>query len=109
MWIWSPTSILVDDEFITIHKRIGRKRIPLFEIQSVTAFVPDVERGFRLCGSGGFAGYYGWYRDSRIGRYFGYYGNRHEYFLVLTIHLFQSTTIQNDSTSLLIVTLQNND
>lgn len=43
---------------------------------------PEIERGFRLCGSGGFAGYYGWYHDSRIGRYFGYYGNRHECFLI---------------------------
>ena len=30
-------------------------------------FTVKNERKFRLCGSGGFAGYYGWYYDSRIG------------------------------------------
>lgn len=82
MWVWSPTSISVNDEFITIHKRIGRKRIPISNIYSVTRYTPQVDRCGRLCGSGGFAGYYGWYHDSGIGRYFGYYGNRHECFLV---------------------------
>ncbi|MCM1140525.1 MAG: PH domain-containing protein [Muribaculum sp.] len=82
MWIWSPTSISVDDEFITIHKRIGQKRIPINDVTRIVIIEPEIERGFRLCGSGGFAGYYGWFHDSRIGRYFGYSGNRHECFLV---------------------------
>lgn len=82
MWIWAPTSISVDNELITIHKRIGRKRIPISNIHSVTRYTPQVDRCGRLCGSGGFAGYWGWFHDSRIGNYFGYYGKRQECFLV---------------------------
>lgn len=82
MWIWSPTSISVDDEFITIHKRIGRKRIPLSNIHSVTRYTLQVDRCCRLCGSGGFAGYWGWFHDPHIGNYFGYYGNKHDCFRV---------------------------
>jgi len=82
IWIWSPTAISVDNEYITIYKRIGRKRIPINAITRIAIMEPDIERGFRLCCSGGFAGYYGWYCDSRIGRYFGYYGNRHECFFI---------------------------
>ena len=59
MWIWSPASIYVDDKFLTIHKRIGRKRIPINAITRIVIIEPEIERGFRLCGSGGFAGYYG--------------------------------------------------
>lgn len=82
MWIWSPTSISVDNEFITIHKRIGRKRISISNINSATRFTPQVNKFCRLCGSGGFAGYWGWFHDPRIGNYFGYYGNKQECFLV---------------------------
>lgn len=83
LWIWAPVSIFVDTDFLTVHRRIVNKKIPLSEIQTVSLFEPQVDRGFKLCGSGGFAGYYGWYHDSRIGRYFGYYGNRQDCFHVL--------------------------
>lgn len=82
MWIWSPTSISVNDEFITIHKRIGRKRIPISNIYSVTRYTPQVDRCGRLCSSGGFAGYWGWFHDPHIGNYFGYYGNKQDCFRV---------------------------
>lgn len=82
MWIWSPTSISVDNEFITIHKRIGRKRIPISNIYSAARYTSQVDRCCRVCGSGGFAGYWGWFHDPRIGNYFGYYGNKQECFLV---------------------------
>lgn len=82
MWIWSSTLIIVDDEFITMHKQIGRKRTPIYNIQSSTRFTPQAEICYPLCGSGDFAGYYGWFHNPRIGNYFGYYVNMQECFLV---------------------------
>lgn len=38
--------------------------------------------GLRLCGSGGFFGYWGYYTDIVIGNYFGYYGKRSQCILV---------------------------
>jgi len=35
-----------------------------------------------MFGSGGFAGYWGWYANSQIGTYFAYYGDRYECFLI---------------------------
>lgn len=82
MWIWSPVAIAVDTDFLTIRKRIGRKCIPMSEIMSVSSVIPMVMTGFKLCGSGGFAGYYGWYNDMQIGSYFAYYGDRYDCFLI---------------------------
>lgn len=83
LWIWAPISISADRNNLTIIRRIVNKEIPISDIQSVRLFEPEVDRGFRLCGSGGFAGYYGWFQDPQIGRYFGYYGDRHNCFHVL--------------------------
>lgn len=36
----------------------------------------------RICGSGGFFGWYGWFREGDIGKYFAYYGKSSDCFLV---------------------------
>lgn len=36
----------------------------------------------RICGSGGWFGYYGWFREPTIGKYFAYYGKASDCFLV---------------------------
>lgn len=36
----------------------------------------------RVCGSGGWFGYWGWFHDRELGRYFAYYGKSSDCFLV---------------------------
>ncbi len=36
----------------------------------------------RIAGSGGFMGYWGWFREGDIGKYFAYYGKASDCFLV---------------------------
>ena len=36
----------------------------------------------RICGSGGWFGYYGWFSEPSIGKYFAYYGKASDCFLV---------------------------
>ncbi len=36
----------------------------------------------RICGSGGFFGYWGWFKEPSIGKYFAYYGKASDCFLV---------------------------
>ena len=38
--------------------------------------------GIRLCGSGGFFGYWGYFSDIVIGQYFGYYADRSQCFYI---------------------------
>lgn len=86
MWTVAPISISVDDTSITVRKRIGNKRILISNIETVRAITPStipiIRIGLRMFGSGGFAGYWGWYANSQIGTYFAYYGDRYECFLI---------------------------
>ncbi len=36
----------------------------------------------RLIGSGGFLGYWGWFSDRTVGKYFAYYGRPQDCFLI---------------------------
>lgn len=36
----------------------------------------------RICGSGGFFGYWGWFKERDLGKYFAYYGKSSDCFLV---------------------------
>ncbi|WP_300877569.1 PH domain-containing protein [uncultured Duncaniella sp.] len=36
----------------------------------------------RICGSGGFMGYWGWFSERDLGKYFAYYGKASDCFLV---------------------------
>lgn len=78
---YSPTSIEAGPAALIIHRALKSKVIPYAEIASVDRCFPS-PGGLRLCGSGGFFGYWGYFHDIIIGSYFGYYGNRNECVLI---------------------------
>lgn len=79
--LYMPVSIAVDDRYLTIRRPLARKRLPLTDIQSVVLCPPTIAER-RILGSGGFMGYWGWFYEASIGRYFAYYGKASDCFLV---------------------------
>ncbi len=59
----------------------GDKTFPLADIVEVDTCYPSAA-GIRLCGSGGFFGYWGYFSDIVIGQYFGYYADRSQCFYI---------------------------
>lgn len=79
---YCPKSVEASDSGIIFNRLISRpKEFPYTSIKSVETCYPSGGR-IRLCGSGGFFGYWGYFNDIMIGTYFGYYGNRSNCFLV---------------------------
>lgn len=76
-----PTSIEVTDRYLIIHRVLKNKVIPLAQIVAADRCVPSAG-GIRLCGSGGFFGYWGYFNDIIIGSYFGYYGDKDQCILL---------------------------
>ncbi len=78
---YSPLSIETTDDSLIIHRWMKKKRIPFSSIAKAERCYPS-GGGLRLCGSGGFMGYWGYFHDIIIGAYFGYYGNRDQCILI---------------------------
>ncbi len=78
---YCPTSVTVSESGITLHRLLGKKVFGFNDILSVDTCYPSAG-GIRLCGSGGFFGYWGYFNDIMIGTYFGYYGSRSHCFLI---------------------------
>ena len=78
---YSPLSIEVSDKDLKIHRMLFNKIIPLSEIYSVELYSPTMAEK-RICGSGGYFGYWGWFSERNIGKYFAYYGKSSDCFLV---------------------------
>lgn len=71
-----PKSIEANDHGITLHRLWSSPKVFLYStIQSVDTCYPSMG-GIRLCASGGFFGYWGYFSDITIGSYLGYYGSR---------------------------------
>lgn len=78
---YMPMSISVDDNNLNINRSLKIKSIPLKEIMSVKLCPPTMAEK-RICGSGGWFGYWGWFSEPSIGKYFAYYGKASDCFLV---------------------------
>ncbi|MDE6715739.1 MAG: PH domain-containing protein [Muribaculaceae bacterium] len=78
---YAPTSIEVTDHDVIIHRLLKDKSIPLAQITAADRCIPSAG-GLRLCGSGGFFGYWGLFNDIIIGTYFGYYGDKDQCILL---------------------------
>ncbi|MDE5877841.1 MAG: PH domain-containing protein [Muribaculaceae bacterium] len=78
---YCPVSIEVDTDKFIIHRLLKDKHIPYNQISAVDRCFPSAG-GLRMCGSGGFMGYWGYFHDIIIGSYFGYYGDRSQCVLV---------------------------
>lgn len=79
---YCPTAIEADELGITLHRLLSSPKVFRYDsIQTVDTCYPSAG-GLRLCGSGGFFGYWGYFSDIMIGSYFGYYGSRSNCFLL---------------------------
>ena len=76
-----PMSISVKNGELNINRSLKIKSIPLSQIESVELYSPTTAAK-RICGSGGWFGYYGWFKEPSIGKYFAYYGKASDCFLV---------------------------
>lgn len=78
---YMPLSISVDKHNLNINRPLRIKSIPLSDISTVELCAPTMAER-RLCGSGGWFGYWGWFKEPTIGKYFAYYGKASDCFLV---------------------------
>lgn len=78
---YTPLSISVNNHELTVNRSVRTKSFPLSDIASVR-LCPATMGERRISGSGGFFGYWGWFRQNDIGRYFAYYGRASDCFLV---------------------------
>lgn len=74
---YSPVSVEFSSRDFIIHRALKDKVIPLDAIKSADYCFPS-GGGLRLCGSGGFMGFWGYFHDITIGSFFGYYGDREQ-------------------------------
>ena len=67
-YAWSPTGYEIDGGDVVIRRLIGNVRIPVSGIREVRiATRDDLSGSMRLFGSGGLFGYYGLFRNSKLG------------------------------------------
>lgn len=78
---YAPMRLTLDDKELCICRSLWFKRIPLQEITEVRAVNENLSPK-RICGGGGFIGYWGWFRVPYIGKCFAYYGNPSQRFLL---------------------------
>lgn len=79
---YCPRTLEATDKELIIHRALWKNKVlPYAEIKSAESCLPSAG-GLRLCGSGGFMGYWGYFHDTLIGAYFGYYANYKECFLI---------------------------
>lgn len=77
----APLSIAADGDYIYIKKPLRTTKIRMDQVQSVELFQPTMG-AIRICGSGGYFGYWGIFREGDIGRYSAAYGRASDCFLV---------------------------
>lgn len=78
---YMPMSIEADKTAIYINRSLKVKAIPMQDVASVR-MCPPTMGAVRICGSGGFFGYWGWFRERDLGKYFAYYGRSSDCFFV---------------------------
>ncbi len=79
---YCPKSIEANESGVVLHRLISSPKVfPYSKIQTADICYP-APWGIRLCASGGFFGYWGYFHDAVIGSYFGYYGSRSHCILV---------------------------
>ena len=78
---YMPLSISADKAAIYISRSLKIKAIPIQDVASVK-ICPPTMGAIRICGSGGFFGYWGWFKERDLGKYFAYYGKSSDCFLV---------------------------
>lgn len=78
---YSPKRLELSENHLVIRRFMGSKVIYINTIFKAERCYPLLG-GIRLCGSGGFMGYWGYFQDHVIGTFFGYYGDRAQCILI---------------------------
>lgn len=79
---YSPTTIEADERCIRIHRLASPcKALSYNDISDIKILSPTLG-ALRVCASGGFLGYWGYFKEGDIGEYFGYFGKSSDCFLV---------------------------
>ena len=78
---YMPAGISADKYAIYIRRILKTKAIPMSDVKSVCLCQPTMGAK-RICASGGFLGYWGWFHERDLGKYFAYYGRASDCFLV---------------------------
>lgn len=79
--LFSPLSVSLENNCLYVNFALRYKSFPLPDIESVSLCAPTMGAQ-RICGSGGFFGYYGWFSERDLGKYFAYHGKASDCFLV---------------------------
>lgn len=82
---YMPLNIGADKYAIYVKRCLRTKAIPMELVKSVR-LCPPTMGAKRISGSGGFMGYWGWFRERDLGTYFAYYGRSSDCFLVELIN-----------------------
>ena len=82
---YMPLNIGADKYAIYVNRSLKIKAIPMELVKSVRLCTPTMAAR-RISGSGGFMGYWGWFRERDLGTYFAYYGRSSDCFLVELIN-----------------------
>jgi len=76
----APKSIILDNGGLTVKRVIGCKRFGYDDISDIgLSYTP---MALRVCGSGGFCGYIGWFKSPGFGVYFSYMADKSEAFYI---------------------------
>ena len=79
---YCPLSVESTESGVKINRLLsGAKSFSYSDIQAVDTCYPSAG-GLRLCGCGGFMGYWGYFHDTMIGTFFGYFGSREQCILL---------------------------
>lgn len=81
MLFFGAAYIKADNNNIVLGSLLRGKKIPMCDVENVERFKPSAGT-IRLCASGGFMGYWGIFRETGIGKYYGFYGKLSDCFLV---------------------------
>lgn len=76
-----PMSVSADNDTVKVTRPLKTKKITLKDVSDVRLCSPTMG-AIRICGSGGCFGWYGWFKEKDIGKYFAYYGKASDCFLV---------------------------
>ncbi|MCM1067132.1 MAG: PH domain-containing protein [Muribaculaceae bacterium] len=80
LW-YAPLSLRLSDTELTVHRPLFDRRIALADIVEVKLVSPTMAERC-IIGCRGLCGYWGWFSEPMIGRYFAYYGKASDCFVV---------------------------
>ncbi|MDE5838377.1 MAG: PH domain-containing protein [Paramuribaculum sp.] len=81
-YFYAPVKIKATDTQLEICRSLSSKSIHYKDIAKIFLNQPTLAEK-RLFASGGFFGYWGWFSESTVGKYFAYYGKASDCFIVV--------------------------